>query len=88
LSERLAEERPDLTGEPVPERPVAATPIEELDDSIDDELESEEPINEDGQVLVGDEFDATGESATRRAGHLVSEPDQPAVDEVAYSREE
>lgn len=88
LTERLAEERPDVIGEPVPERPLAATPIEELDDSIDDDLVPVQPIEEDGQVLVSDELDATGESATRRAGHLVAEPDQPATDETAYAREE
>ncbi|MGH3721353.1 MAG: hypothetical protein ACRDRI_21380 [Pseudonocardiaceae bacterium] len=88
LTERLEEERPDVTGEPVPERPVAATPIEELDDSIDEEAAPGEPATENGQVLIGDEFDAIGESATRRAGHLVTEPDQPATDEAAYTREE
>ncbi|HET9255442.1 MAG TPA: hypothetical protein VFO16_09600 [Pseudonocardiaceae bacterium] len=77
LTERLAEERPDVTGEPLPERPLAATPIEQLDDSIDDQPVPAEPADVDGQVLVGDELDATGESATRRAGHLVTEPDRP-----------
>src|SRR5262249_51107483 len=37
VAARLAEERPDVTGGPVPERPVAETPIEQLDDSIDDQ---------------------------------------------------
>lgn len=87
LAERLREESPDVTGEPVPQRPVAATPIEELDDSIDDVLVPAEPL-EGGQVVVGDEVDATGESATRRAGQLVTEPDQPATDETAYARRE
>ncbi|MBV8539204.1 MAG: hypothetical protein JO364_16270 [Pseudonocardiales bacterium] len=88
LTERLDEERPDVTDEPVSERPVAATPIEELDDSIDDDVTPGEPVAEDGQVLVGDELDVTGESATRRAGHLVTEPDQPATDETVYARPE
>ena len=88
LAQRLAEERPDIGGEPVPARPVAATPIEELDDSIDEEVVPAESAAENGYVLVGDELDTTGESATRRAGHLVTEPDQPATDETVYVREE
>ncbi|MFF5991583.1 hypothetical protein [Prauserella flavalba] len=46
LDERLSEERPDV-GEnepPVPERPVAATPATELDDSIDHVAEDVEPV--------------------------------------------
>jgi hypothetical protein len=39
-------------------------------------------------VLVGDEVDNTGESATRRSGRLVTEPDAPATDEAQYAREE
>lgn len=42
-TDRLDEERPDVTGEPVPERPVAATPIEELDDSVDEDAIAGEP---------------------------------------------
>jgi hypothetical protein len=67
---------------------VAVTPIEELNDSVDNERVPGDPAGEDGQVLVGDELDVTGESATRRAGHLVTEPDQPATDEASYAREE
>jgi hypothetical protein len=43
LTERLAEERPDLRVEPARERPVAATPLEDLDESVDDERIPEEP---------------------------------------------
>lgn len=88
LEDRLREERPDLTGEPVPERPTAATPLEELDESIDDEVVPAEPTDEQGRVLVGDEADDTGEASTRRGGHLIAEPDQPATDEVAIPRQE
>jgi hypothetical protein len=45
-------------------------------------------VKERGQVLVGDELDSTGESATRRSGYLVTEPDPPAADESVYAREE
>lgn len=36
LEERLSEELPDDQPEDVPDRPIAATPAEELDGSIDD----------------------------------------------------
>ena len=39
LADRLDEELPDLSGEDVGQRPVAVTPVEELDESIDDEIE-------------------------------------------------
>ncbi|MGH3985423.1 MAG: DUF2795 domain-containing protein [Pseudonocardiaceae bacterium] len=38
LTERLEEERPDVSTTPVPDRPVAATPLEELDESVDEEV--------------------------------------------------
>ena len=87
LTERLEEERPDISTASVPDRPVVATPLEELDESIDDEVTSGRPVEGKGQVLVSDEVGNTGESATRR-GYLVTEPDQPAADEIAYIREE
>lgn len=88
LDERLSQERPDVTGTEVPERPVAATPLDELDESIDDEVATEDWAPSDDGVLVGSESDETGEAATRRGGYLVTEPDQPATDEVVESREE
>jgi hypothetical protein len=36
LAERLAEERPDASIRPAPDRPVALTPLEDLDESIDE----------------------------------------------------
>lgn len=101
LDERLAEERQDVApggaDEVEPERPIAETPLDELDDSIDDvedidhiegETTPEEPLSVDGGVLVGTEDDETGESATRRTGYLIAEPDEAARDEVAAPREE
>jgi hypothetical protein len=88
LTERLREERPDVTGEQPPERPASITPIDELDESIDDEVPTGEPMPPEEGVLVGTESDDTGESATRRAGYLVTEPDQSATDETANPREE
>ncbi|WP_086822867.1 hypothetical protein [Allokutzneria sp. NRRL B-24872] len=42
LDERLAEENPDVEPEAVPERPRAATPDSELDETIDDDPPAEE----------------------------------------------
>ncbi|UJW35806.1 hypothetical protein L3Q67_19620 [Saccharothrix sp. AJ9571] len=36
MEARLREEQPDISVDDVPERPVAATPADELDESIDD----------------------------------------------------
>ncbi|MGH3974688.1 MAG: hypothetical protein ACRDS9_15360 [Pseudonocardiaceae bacterium] len=88
LADRLHEERPDVEIASVPGRPIAATPLEELDESIDDEVVPIAPEHDRDQVLVGDEVDNTGESATRRSGYLITESDQAAADETAYAREE
>jgi hypothetical protein len=50
LAERLAEERPDASIRPAPARPVALTPLEDLDESIDEELIPGEPVSEQGQA--------------------------------------
>ncbi|MFC4001381.1 hypothetical protein ACFS2C_06480 [Prauserella oleivorans] len=42
--QRLAEERPDVGPADVPERPVAATPATELDESVDHVTEDVEPV--------------------------------------------
>jgi hypothetical protein len=86
LSTRLEEERPDVATEPPRRRSVATTPLEDLDDSVDDEAVPEEPARRDGQVLIGDDIDTTGESATRRSGYLVTEPGTPAADEISHVR--
>jgi hypothetical protein len=36
MEERLAEEVPDTEPEPVPERPLAATPADQLDETVED----------------------------------------------------
>ena len=43
LDARLDEERPDVPRTDAPVRPVAATPLDELDDSIDEEIVPGEP---------------------------------------------
>lgn len=75
LTERLEEERPDVRTESVPDRPVAATPLEELDESVDDEVTPREPVGEEEQVPFGTEIHNAGESA-------------PAADEIVYAREQ
>jgi hypothetical protein len=87
-AERLREERPDVTVESAPDPPVAVTSLDELDESVDDELVPEAPARGRGQLLVSDELGNTGESANGSGGHLVTEPDQPATDEISYAREE
>ncbi len=87
LTERLDEEAPEVTLEPPFTRPVAMTPVEELDESVDNEMAPGESATGDGQVLVGDETDNTGGSNPYRGGHLVTEPDQPAADETSYARD-
>jgi hypothetical protein len=87
LTERLDEELPEITLDPPPDRPVIMTSLEELDESVDDELTPEAAAVRDGQVLVGDDLDNIGESATGRDGHLMTEPGQPAADETFYARD-
>lgn len=74
LTERLDEERADVSTESVPDLPVAATPLEELDESVDDEVTPGEPLDEEDQVLVSTEVGNT-ESAT-------------AAEEIVYAREQ
>jgi hypothetical protein len=47
LEQKLTEERPDLDPEEIPERPIAITPADELDDSIDDAVPDVEPVGPD-----------------------------------------
>ncbi len=49
LEERVRQEQPDVQEADVPERPVAATPVSELDGTVDDVTEDAEPVppNED-----------------------------------------
>lgn len=53
LDTRLAEERPDVSDEPL-ERPVADTPVDELDGSIDDNLVPGEPVDGDNPIAGED----------------------------------
>jgi hypothetical protein len=44
LDERLAAEEPDVDRPPEPARPAAATPLDELDETVDDEVPGAEEI--------------------------------------------
>ncbi|PRX47208.1 hypothetical protein B0I33_106309 [Prauserella shujinwangii] len=50
LDERLREERPDVSEPAVPDRPIAATPAPELDESIDYVREDVEPVPPDDEL--------------------------------------
>ena len=50
MDQRLAEEVPDTEPEPVPERPLAATPAAELDETIEDAPPDFEPVIPDDEV--------------------------------------
>lgn len=45
LEQKLTEEQPDIDPGQVPERPIAITPVDELDDSIDDVVPDVEPVS-------------------------------------------
>ncbi len=50
MDQRLAEEVPDTEPEPVPERPLAATPADQLDESVEDAPPDFEPVVADDEV--------------------------------------
>lgn len=78
LDERLAEESPDVEPEPVPERPRAATPDSELDETVDDDPPADEELGTQqepdvgGPVLVSEEVEPGGLAASTRDGEVVS----------------
>ena len=59
LGERLKQEEPDTEADPVPERPVAATPVTELDGSIEDDV----PARRHSDPDPGDQVDFTSSVA-------------------------
>ncbi|MFJ7218214.1 hypothetical protein [Amycolatopsis sp. NPDC098790] len=50
MDQRLAEEVPDTEPEPVPERPLAVTPADELDESVEDAPADFEPVTPEDEV--------------------------------------
>jgi hypothetical protein len=50
IEQRLAEEEPDAEPEPVPDRPLAATPAAELDESVEDAPPDYEQVSPDDEL--------------------------------------
>ncbi|GAB3157077.1 hypothetical protein [Amycolatopsis sp. NPDC004378] len=50
MDQRLAEEVPDTEPEPVPERPIAATPADELDETVEDAPPDYEQVSPDDEL--------------------------------------
>lgn len=88
LDSRLAEERPDVPLEDATARPVAATPLDQLDESVDTEYIPGEPAAGENRVVAGEEVQASGEQSERSEGRTLVEPDQPAADESVTIRDE
>lgn len=50
MDQRLAEEVPDNEPEPVPERPLAVTPADQLDESVEDAPPDFEPVAPEDEI--------------------------------------
>ncbi|WP_329050537.1 hypothetical protein OG738_01435 [Amycolatopsis sp. NBC_01488] len=50
MAQRLAEEVPDSEPEPVPERPLAVTPADQLDETVEDAPADFEPVTPDDEI--------------------------------------
>lgn len=88
LDSRLAEERPDVLVADTSARPVADTPVDQLDESVDHEYADGEPAAGQNRVIAGEEVEASGEPAVRDEGRTVTTPDTPAADEAVVVRDE
>jgi hypothetical protein len=64
---RLPQEQPDVGAEEPPERPVAATPIDELDESVDDPANAVDGV---GGAVVLDAEGADGVAADEQLAEL------------------
>ncbi|GAA4007601.1 hypothetical protein GCM10022247_32150 [Allokutzneria multivorans] len=77
LDERLAEERPDVEPEPVPERPRAVTPDSELDETIDEDPPADDNPEEmtreqENPVIVSEDVEPGGLAASTQDGEVVA----------------
>ncbi len=88
LDSRLAEERPDVAVEDTSARPVADTPVDQLDESVDTEYAGGEPAAGQNRVIAGEEVEASGEPFIRDEGRTVIEPGTSAADEAVVVRDE
>jgi hypothetical protein len=69
LDQRLNEERPDVAPPEAPERPIAVTPADELDESIEDAPPDYEPVGPDEGPRETSSSDA-GEHADAAGGSV------------------
>ncbi|GAA1954992.1 hypothetical protein [Amycolatopsis minnesotensis] len=70
IEERLAEERADVQPDPVPERPIAATPADRLDQSIEDAPADDEPVAPDERPARRSADGYHGENADVAGGSI------------------
>ncbi|HEU0086164.1 MAG TPA: hypothetical protein VFQ77_00665 [Pseudonocardiaceae bacterium] len=95
LDSRLREEQPDVRLEQIPDRPIAATALQDLDESIDD-VDPEDLLGPGRSPSAGKagyemvapgETTFTGAAAVDTEGSLVTEPDAPTTDETLTVRD-
>lgn len=81
IDQRVAEERPDFAAPDVPERPAAATPDGQLDESIDYVTEDHEPVAPEERLPREPSAAARrGQKADEAGGSVAEtmrEPDEP-----------
>jgi hypothetical protein len=70
IEQRLAEEEPDAGPDPVPERPLAATPAAELDESIEDAPPDYEQVTPDEEPPLRPTDPDAGERADYAGGSV------------------
>ncbi|QFU87273.1 hypothetical protein [Amycolatopsis sp. YIM 10] len=71
MAARLSEEQPDVTADEVPEKPIAATPADELDESIDDQPgDVEQVAPEEGGVGRHTSSDELPQAADQAGGSV------------------
>lgn len=73
LDERLRQEQPDVQPEPVPDRPAAVTPVEDLDESIDDRPGEAETLVPEEPAVEGREPSVEEDQNADKPGGSVAE---------------
>lgn len=81
LNHRLAQEQPDVAPEEAPERPLAATPDEELDESIDER-------DEDVESVAPEEPEQHPRGSAERSGISANEAGGSVAEEIRTPPEE
>ncbi|WP_245757650.1 hypothetical protein [Amycolatopsis xylanica] len=70
LERRLSEEEPDVSGDEVPETPLAIAPADQLDDSIDEIPPDVEPVAPDEHTYQRHSDPSPDEQADRAGGSV------------------